>query len=98
MKYLPLSHIFKAIYQFPKHIIFGVKIVANAPLRFTQPINIIYILISAKINPSHYVMFLNELLSIVRIGTIHLRGLALQFALQNTFHLRRFFLSEIYLL
>ena len=27
MKYLPLFHHFKAIYQFPKHIIFGVKIV-----------------------------------------------------------------------
>jgi hypothetical protein len=33
MKYLPLFHPFKAIYQFPKHIIFLVKIVANAPLR-----------------------------------------------------------------
>ena len=32
MKYLPLFHHFKAIYQFPKHIIFLVKIVANAPL------------------------------------------------------------------
>ena len=30
MKYLPLFHHFKAIYQFPKHIIFLVKIVANA--------------------------------------------------------------------
>ena len=33
MKYLPLFHHFKAIYQFPKHIIFLFKIVANAPLR-----------------------------------------------------------------
>ena len=32
MKYLPLFHHFKAIYQFPKHIIFFVKIVANASL------------------------------------------------------------------
>ena len=32
MKYLPLFHHFKAIYQFPKHIIFLVKIVANASL------------------------------------------------------------------
>ena len=32
MKYLPLFHHFKAIYQFPKHIIFWVKIVANAAL------------------------------------------------------------------
>ena len=32
MKYLPLYHHFKAIYQFPKHIIVLVKIVANAPL------------------------------------------------------------------
>jgi hypothetical protein len=31
VKYLPLFHHFKAIYQFPKHI-FLVKIVANAPL------------------------------------------------------------------
>jgi hypothetical protein len=31
VKYLPLFHHFKAIYQFPKHIFF-VKIVANAPL------------------------------------------------------------------
>ena len=30
MKYLPLFHHFKAIYQFSKHIIFLVKIVANA--------------------------------------------------------------------
>jgi hypothetical protein len=28
VKYLPLFHHFKAIYQFPKHIIFLVKIVA----------------------------------------------------------------------
>ena len=33
MKYLPLFHHFKAIYQFPKHIIFWVKIVANASLK-----------------------------------------------------------------
>jgi hypothetical protein len=31
--YLPLFYHFKAIYQFPKHIIFLVKIVANASLR-----------------------------------------------------------------
>ena len=30
VKYLPLFHHFKAIYQFPKHIILLVKIVANA--------------------------------------------------------------------
>jgi len=35
VKYLPLFHHFKAIYQFPKHIIFLVKIVANAPLTNT---------------------------------------------------------------
>jgi hypothetical protein len=33
MKYLPLFHHFKAIYQFPKHIICLVKIVANASLK-----------------------------------------------------------------
>jgi hypothetical protein len=33
VKYLPLFHHFKAIYQFPKHIIVLVKIVDNAPLR-----------------------------------------------------------------
>ena len=33
MKYLPLFHHFKAIYQFPKHIFFVVKIVANASLK-----------------------------------------------------------------
>jgi hypothetical protein len=32
VKYLPLFHHFKAIYQFPKHIMFLVKIVANASL------------------------------------------------------------------
>jgi hypothetical protein len=32
VKYLPLFHHFKAIYRFPKHIIFLVKIVANASL------------------------------------------------------------------
>ena len=32
VKYLPLFHHFKAIYQFPKHIMFLVKIVANAAL------------------------------------------------------------------
>jgi hypothetical protein len=32
VKYLPLFHHFKAIYQFPKHIIVLVKIVANAAL------------------------------------------------------------------
>ena len=33
VKYLPLFHNFKAIYRFPKHIIFWVKIVANAALK-----------------------------------------------------------------
>jgi hypothetical protein len=33
VKYLPLFHPFKAIYQFPKHNFFLVKIVANASLR-----------------------------------------------------------------
>ena len=33
MKYLPLFHHFKAIYQFRKHIIVFVKVVANASLR-----------------------------------------------------------------
>ena len=32
VKYLPLFHHFKAIYQFSKHINFLVNIVANAPL------------------------------------------------------------------
>jgi hypothetical protein len=32
VKYLPLFHHFTAIYQFPKHIMFLVKIVANASL------------------------------------------------------------------
>jgi hypothetical protein len=32
VKYLPLFHHFKGIYHFPKHIIFLVKIVANAAL------------------------------------------------------------------
>jgi hypothetical protein len=32
VKYLPLFHHFKAIYQLPNHIIFLVKIVANASL------------------------------------------------------------------
>jgi hypothetical protein len=36
VKYLPLFHHFKAIYQFPKHIIFWVKIVANASLNKTR--------------------------------------------------------------
>jgi hypothetical protein len=33
VKYLPLFHNFKAIYRFPKHIIFWIKIVANAALK-----------------------------------------------------------------
>jgi hypothetical protein len=33
VKYLPLFHHFKAIYQFPKPMIFLVKIVANAALK-----------------------------------------------------------------
>ena len=32
VNYLPLFHHFKAIFQFPKHIVFLVKIVANAAL------------------------------------------------------------------
>jgi hypothetical protein len=32
IQYLPLFHHFKAIYQFPRHIFFLVKIVANASL------------------------------------------------------------------
>jgi hypothetical protein len=41
VNYLPLFHHFKAIYQFPKHIIFLVKIVANASLNMPQMISII---------------------------------------------------------
>jgi hypothetical protein len=37
LKYLPLFHHFKAIYQFPKHIIFLIKIVANASLTICIP-------------------------------------------------------------
>ena len=37
LKYLPLFHHFKAIYQFPKHIIFLIKIVANASLTIFIP-------------------------------------------------------------
>jgi hypothetical protein len=33
VKYLPLFHHFKAIYKFPKHIIYFVKCVANSSLR-----------------------------------------------------------------
>jgi hypothetical protein len=36
VKYLPLFHHFKAIYQFPKHIIVLIKIVANASLSIYQ--------------------------------------------------------------
>jgi hypothetical protein len=36
VKYLPLFHHFKAIYQFPKHIIAWVKIVANASLIYSS--------------------------------------------------------------
>jgi hypothetical protein len=36
VKYLPLFHHFKAIYQFPKYIILLVKIVANAALKFLE--------------------------------------------------------------
>jgi hypothetical protein len=40
VKYLPLFHHFKAIYKFPKHIIFLVKIVANASLN-GRPLHLI---------------------------------------------------------
>jgi hypothetical protein len=40
VKYLPLFHHFKAIYQFPKHIIVLVKIVANASLN-GRPLHLI---------------------------------------------------------
>ena len=40
MKYLPLFHHLKAIYQFPKHIMFLVKIVANASLNKTLNLNL----------------------------------------------------------
>ena len=42
VKYLPLFHHFKAIYQFPKHIIFLVKIVANASLKIVY-FNLLYL-------------------------------------------------------
>ena len=42
VKYLPLFHHFKAIYQFQEHIIFLVKIVANASLKKT-PFNFCHI-------------------------------------------------------
>jgi hypothetical protein len=41
VKYLTLFQHFKAIYQFPKHIIFLVKIVANAPLIYSRFTSII---------------------------------------------------------
>jgi hypothetical protein len=37
LKYLPLFHHFKTIYQFPKHIIFFIKIIANASLTICIP-------------------------------------------------------------
>ena len=40
VKYLPLFLHFKAIYQFPKHILFLVKIVANASLN-GRPLHLI---------------------------------------------------------
>jgi hypothetical protein len=43
VKYLPLFHYFKDIYQFPKHIIFWVKIVANAALSYNIDITLKYI-------------------------------------------------------
>jgi hypothetical protein len=45
VKYLPLFHHFKAIYQFPKHIMFLVKIVDNTALTMTTRINIMVLLI-----------------------------------------------------
>ena len=41
VKYLPLFHHFKAIYQFPKHVFFGVKIVAKTALRHTKHAKIV---------------------------------------------------------
>jgi hypothetical protein len=41
VKYLPLFHHFKAIYQFPKHIIFLVKIVALNIIMFITFFHII---------------------------------------------------------
>jgi hypothetical protein len=40
VEYLPLFHHFKAIYQFPKHILLLVKIVANASLIKRKPTDI----------------------------------------------------------
>jgi hypothetical protein len=42
VNYLPLFHHFKAIYQFPKHIIFLVKIVVNASLSMNGQLSILY--------------------------------------------------------
>jgi hypothetical protein len=36
VKYVPLFHHFKAIYKFPKHKMFLVKIVANASLKIIR--------------------------------------------------------------
>jgi hypothetical protein len=45
VKYLPLFHHFKTIYQFPKHIIFLVKIVANASLNSNNMSTLIYLIV-----------------------------------------------------
>jgi hypothetical protein len=50
VKYLPLFHHFKAIYQFPKHIIVLVKIVANAPLKEGENLMIIYVQLGLTFN------------------------------------------------
>ena len=55
MKYLPLFHHFKAIYQFPKHINVFVKIVANAPLILIRLLNNVIISKTKVLLPQAYI-------------------------------------------
>jgi hypothetical protein len=54
VKYLPLFHHLKAIYQFPKHIIFLVKIVAKSFFFFLLKQRIQY---SLAVNVTCYLLF-----------------------------------------
>ena len=77
MKYLPLFHHFKAIYQFPKNITFLVKIVASAPLSH-------HLNLGALISLRSHIFPLEKKLWIWKIGNVYFSQIITHFIVERS--------------
>ena len=84
MKYLPLFHHFKAIDQFPKHIILLVKIVAKAALTMTTRISIMVLLIrETSVFYGNWCWFASEKSLKIPMGQSEPEGKTMQWSKEN---------------